>query len=115
MNVADPAGFMLFVIPSVLVSLAFTPILLSISPRAGVRDHQADELPPLLRGLAAGLRRHVPDGRGLSALFGMAAVWGTLAGLSVFEISLFVASIFTGGLLFQYPIGWISDRMDRRR
>jgi MFS family permease len=31
-NVADPAGFILFVIPSVLVSLAFTPILLSVSP-----------------------------------------------------------------------------------
>lgn len=31
-NFADPAGFLLFVIPSVLVSLAFAPILLSVSP-----------------------------------------------------------------------------------
>ncbi len=29
---ADPSGFVLFVIPSVLVSIAVTPILLSISP-----------------------------------------------------------------------------------
>src|SRR5690606_27840089 len=29
LNVSDPAGWMLFVIPSVLVSLAFTPILLA--------------------------------------------------------------------------------------
>ena len=35
-NFADPAGFLLFVIPSVLVSLAFAPILLSISPRAAL-------------------------------------------------------------------------------
>jgi len=32
----------------------------------------------------------------------------------VAEISIFVAAIYTGGMLFQYPIGWISDRMDRR-
>ncbi|MEJ2000657.1 MAG: MFS transporter, partial [Maritimibacter sp.] len=30
--VADPGGFILFILPSVLVSLAFAPILLSISP-----------------------------------------------------------------------------------
>src|SRR5690606_25712858 len=32
LNVGDPAGFLLFAIPSVLVSLAFTPILLSARP-----------------------------------------------------------------------------------
>src|SRR6056297_924841 len=30
--VADPGGFILFIVPSVLISLAFAPILLSISP-----------------------------------------------------------------------------------
>ena len=25
-----------------------------------------------------------------------------------------MAAIYVGGLVFQYPIGWISDRMDRR-
>src|SRR5690606_9462099 len=32
LNVADPAGYVLFVIPSVLVSLSFAPILLSVTP-----------------------------------------------------------------------------------
>jgi MFS family permease len=32
LNVGDPSGFVLFVIPSVLVSLAFTPILLAATP-----------------------------------------------------------------------------------
>ena len=31
-NVADPGGFILFVIPSVLVSISFAPILLSVTP-----------------------------------------------------------------------------------
>ena len=33
----------------------------------------------------------------------------------VAQISAFVAAIYPGGLVFQYPIGWISDRMDRRK
>jgi MFS family permease len=49
-----------------------------------------------------------------SAMFGMAAVWGSMTGLSVREITLFVAAIYLGGLRFQYPIGWASDLMDRR-
>ena len=31
------------------------------------------------------------------------------------EISIFVGSLYVGGLLLQYPIGWVSDRMDRRK
>ena len=36
-------------------------------------------------------------------------------GLSVAQISAFVAAIYAGGLIFQFPIGWLSDRMDRRK
>ena len=50
-----------------------------------------------------------------AGIFGMASVFGTEKGLSVAQISAFVAAIYLGGLVFQYPIGWISDRMDRRR
>jgi MFS family permease len=49
-----------------------------------------------------------------AALFGMASVYGTERGLTVKDISLFVAAIYFGGMILQYPIGWVSDRMDRR-
>jgi MFS family permease len=49
-----------------------------------------------------------------SAMFGMAAVWGAQEGLGVREISIFVGALYVGGLVLQYPIGWVSDRMDRR-
>ena len=47
-------------------------------------------------------------------MFGMTAVYGTEKGMSVQDISLFVASIYLGGMILQVPIGWFSDRMDRR-
>jgi MFS family permease len=49
-----------------------------------------------------------------SAQFGMSAVFGSQIGLSLSQISLFVAAFYIGAMIFQYPIGWISDRMDRR-
>jgi MFS family permease len=115
MNLADPAGFMLFVIPSVLVSLAFAPILLSVAPAPVFDTTKAMSLAQLFHSSPLGCVGMFLLGGVFSALFGMASVWGTLAGLSVLEISLFVSAIFAGGLVLQYPIGWISDRMDRRR
>ena len=49
-----------------------------------------------------------------AALFGMTAVYGTEKGMTVGEISVFVGMIYVGGMLMQFPIGWMSDRMDRR-
>jgi MFS family permease len=47
-------------------------------------------------------------------MFGMASVWGAMEDLSVRDISIFVGALYVGGLVLQYPIGWLSDRMDRR-
>ena len=49
-----------------------------------------------------------------AAMFGMSSVWGAMTGLTVREISIFVGTMYVGGLVLQYPIGWASDRMDRR-
>ena len=55
--------------------------------RAAVLDPETDELRQAVPRLAAGLRRHLPDGGIFSALFGMASVWGSTKGLTVTEIS----------------------------
>jgi MFS family permease len=49
-----------------------------------------------------------------SAQFGMSSVYGAIIGLSVGQISTFVAMFFVGAMVLQYPIGWLSDRFDRR-
>ncbi len=108
-------GFVLFVIPSVLVSLSFTPILLSIAPAPTFASTKALSLRRLFRVSPLGCVGMFLIGGVFSALFGMASVWGTLVGLGLGQISLFVAAIYLGGMLFQYPIGWLSDQVDRRR
>jgi MFS family permease len=114
LNTADPSGFMLFIIPSILVSVAFTPILLSVSPVPAFELTKPLSLKKLFATSPLGCVGIFLLGGVFSAQFGMVSVWGTEAGLSVKNLSIFVAAIYFGGLVFQYPIGWISDRIDRR-
>ncbi|WP_223424776.1 MFS transporter [Tateyamaria pelophila] len=111
---ADPSGFVLFVIPSVLVSIAITPILLSISPTPAFDTTKPMTLKQLIDISPLGCFGMFILGGVFSAQFGMASVYGAQAGLSIAQISTFVATFFVGSVLLQYPIGWISDRMDRR-
>ena len=111
---ADPAGWLLFVIPSVLVSVAFTPILLSISPTPAFETTKPMGFMDLFRTSPLTFVGMFLLGGICASQFGMSAVYGTEAGLSVSQISWFVAAFFIGAMALQYPIGRLSDRMDRR-
>ncbi|WP_051909646.1 MFS transporter [Paenirhodobacter enshiensis] len=115
MNVASPEGFMLFALSSILVSLSFTPILLSAQPAPAFSEVKRLNFINLYRLSPLSVISMLLLGGVFSALFGMAGVWGNQAGLSVREVSIFIGAMYVGGLIAQYPIGWISDRMDRRR
>ncbi len=112
--VADPSGYVLFVIPSVLVSISFAPILLSISPTPAFETTKPMSLKELFDNSPLGVVGMTILGGVFSAQFGMSAVFGAQAGLSLTEISIFVATFYVGATLCQYPLGWLSDRTDRR-
>ncbi len=115
LNFADPGGFLLFIFVSVLVSLSFAPILLSASPVPMFQATKRMKLRKVFEASPTGFVGILLIGSIFSALFGMAAIYGVAKGLSVAEISIFVAAIYVGGMLWQYPVGWLSDRMDRRK
>ena len=114
LNVPDATGFALFIIPSVLVSLAFMPILLAPTPAPAFDSTKRLPFAELFRISPLGCAGMLLTGGVFSAMFGMAAVWGAQEGLSLRDISIFVGALYVGGLVLQYPIGWLSDRMDRR-
>ncbi|WP_339950925.1 MFS transporter [uncultured Albimonas sp.] len=115
LNLADPGGYDLFVLISVAVSLSFAPILLSVSPAPVHQTTKPMSLRALFVASPLGVVGTVFLGAVFSAIFGMSSVYGTAKGLSVAQISIFVALIYVGGLISQFPVGWLSDRMDRRR
>jgi len=112
----DIGGYILFIVPSVLVSMSFAPILLS---KTTASPAFAEIKPlPIKRLIAASplaCMGMLLLGSVFAAQFGMSAVYGTRAGLSIAEISVMVSATYLAALVLQYPIGWLSDRMDRRK
>ncbi|MGV6810651.1 MAG: MFS transporter [Brevirhabdus sp.] len=113
-SMGDPAGYVMFIIPSILVSISFAPILLSISPAPPFEAADRMSFRDLFKVSPLGCVSIFFLGSIFSALFGMAAVFGTQINLTLGQISLFISAIYLGGLVLQMPIGWLSDRMDRR-
>ena len=114
MNVGEAAGYLLFVIPSILVSLSFAPILLSITPTPAFETNKPMSIRQLYHSSPLASVGILLMGGVFAAQFGMASVYGAAAGLNAAQISGFVAAIFVGAMTLQLPIGWLSDRMDRR-
>ncbi|MBV1902720.1 MAG: MFS transporter [Marinosulfonomonas sp.] len=110
----DPSGFVLFVIPSVLVSISFAPILLSVNPTPAFETTKPMRLRDIYAVSPLGCVGLFLLGGVFGAQFGMSAVYAAQLGLPVGQISVFIATIYVGALVAQFPIGWLSDRMDRR-
>jgi MFS family permease len=110
----DISGYTLFIVPSILVSLAFAPVLLSARPMPAFETTKPMKIKELIAASPLACFGMFMLGGVFAAQFGMSAVYGSRVGLTVAEVSLFVSAIYISALVLQYPIGWLSDRMDRR-
>lgn len=111
----SPAGFEIFGLTTVLISLCLVP--LALSPVTGVP--QIRKSPPRL---IATFKRSPLGGSGVAVsglLFG--ASWSLLprygqqVGVGEAQIGFLMLLLSLGTLTFQWPLGWVSDRVDRRR
>lgn len=115
LNIADPSGYQLFITVSVLISIAVVPLLLTASPAPAIAPARHFGLLQLYKGSPLGFVGMFVTGMSQGAFFGLGAVFAGASGLAVAEISYFMALAIVGGVLLQWPIGWLSDRLDRRR
>lgn len=112
--IPDSEGNLLFVIVSILISLSLVPMLLS------ARQSQDFEAPARLS--VAALFRISPLGLSVSFLSGLSqgafyvglGLFGVAIGLAGDQVGLLVAAGTLGGMLAQFPLGALSDRIDRR-
>jgi MFS family permease len=115
MNLADPTGYTLFLLNAIILSLALVPILLSQNREPDTSAPEPLGLRQLYRISPLGTLGTFAVGMSHGAVFGMAAVFARGFDLSVAEVSVFMAVLIAGGALLQWPIGRLSDGMDRRR
>ena len=114
LNLGDPAKVDLFILVSILLSFALLPILLSSTEQPNTESPKFFSLREFYTVSPLGFVGALATGLSHSAVFGYGAIYASSINLSLFEISLYMMIITSAGALSQWPIGYLSDRIDRR-
>ena len=114
LNISDPSKVDLFILVSVLLSFALLPILLTKTEQPNTTDTKKFSLSQFYAISPLGFMGALFTGLAHSAIFGYGTVYATSKGLSIVEVSIFMIIITSFGALSQWPIGYLSDKIDRR-
>ena len=114
-TLANPKTFTLFAMAAVLLSLGTVPVAvtraiappppLAILPRLGL----------LFANSPVGFVGCFIVGLSNGAFWALSPMFAHGSGMGVRGIALFMSAVVIGGAAGQWPLGWLSDRMDRRR
>jgi MFS family permease len=104
----------LFLLASVMVSIAVVPILITASAAPSFEAPERISFRRLVQVSPLAVVGMVFVGIVISMVFGMGAVYGRNIGLDNTQVGYFMTSITLGTLALQYPVGRLSDKFDRR-
>ena len=114
LNFSSPEKYEPFILISLLLSIALVPILLTKRKPPKFKKSSFIKIKDLYKISPFGTVGIFCTGFIHSSLFTLAAVYAATINFTVFEISLLLFSITVSGGIFQWPIGYYSDRYDRR-
>ena len=115
LNLADPLEFQLFILVSILISIAVVPLLLSAGSPPTFHDSVRISLPELFRLTPLGMVSMFAVGLVTATFFALGPVFAQRIGLSIRDTSYFMTAAVLGTVVLQGPIGVLSDRFDRRK
>lgn len=114
LNVADPVSFELFSLISILMSAAAIPILVTATPTPVVTPAPSINPLKLFQWAPFGLSGIFLIQMCSAMIFGMAPVYANMVGFSTQQVAWLMAAIVAGALLFQWPLGLLADKFNRR-
>ena len=114
LNISSPEGILLFIVVSILISFSLVPMLVSDSATPPYELPERISLPELFRLSPMGLTGSFLNGISQTALYVAFALYGKAIGLSTGSIGVMLGFMTVGGMLFQFPLGKLSDMVDRR-
>ncbi|MBL8477520.1 MAG: MFS transporter [Methyloversatilis sp.] len=115
LHLGPASGHVLFGLAALLVSAAVMPVA-ATRLHQPVLDHSASvDLKSLYAKAPIALAAAFASGLAMGAFWGLGAVWADGHGIGHQGIAAFMTATILGGALFQWPIGLLSDRIDRGR
>lgn len=113
-GLGDPATTALFMAGAILFCLAVLPTTLSTSAAPRPLTHTSLDLKRLFTNSPVAFVSVLMIGAVNGAFGTLAAVWGLRIGLGTATIGLMMALTVVSGALMQIPVGYLSDKIDRR-
>ena len=110
----EPQSFELFSIGAMLYCLCLVPIGLTRLPPPPLHPAVQVDLVRIFNVAPVGAAGCVTAGLANGAFWTLAPLYGQSLGFSTPEIALFMSVFIAGGALVQWPLGRLSDGMDRR-
>lgn len=98
-----------------LVSLSLVPVAATPGPSPTLPDPQPMGLRELFNLAPAAVTGAFAAGLANSSVISLIPAWGSGLGMGAAVAAGLVATVQFGSLLGQWPLGWVSDRFDRRR
>lgn len=113
-SVGDPASYEPFSLTAILVGLALVPLALTRYTAPVVGDAERLKFSDLYGISPVALVSALVSGAVLGAFNMMGPAFGSLVGLSVNQVSAFMALSVLAAMVVAWPAGHFSDRFDRR-
>lgn len=115
LTAVDADGFTAFCLIAAVIALALVPVSLSqaTAPRNAVGEARID-IRHLYRGSPFGVVAAVLCGFTTASFFALSPVLLQSQGIGNASIAIFMASVTLGGFIMSWPLGRISDSVDRR-
>lgn len=114
-NIGPLESMGLFVLVSILISLSLLPVTLANKPSPGFQEQESLPIKKLFKTSPLSVASVVATGLVSASMFTIAPVYGQLAGFSLPKISLLMGLYVAGCAIIPLIMGWLSDRMDRRK
>ncbi|NVJ97532.1 MAG: MFS transporter [Alphaproteobacteria bacterium] len=111
---APPSGYNLFVFVSVIISMALVPIALTSTPSPALSPPSRMGIKQLYGTSPVGVVGCLFAGIISGGYWSLGAVFAQAKGLPADQIAVFMTLLVTGGVITQWPLGRLSDLMDRR-
>ncbi|MEN3974245.1 MFS transporter [Emcibacter sp. SYSU 3D8] len=104
-----------FLVAGILLSLAVLPIALTRRNAPVLDEAPAMSIRKLYESSPLGIIGAAATGMMLGAFYALGAVHVRRLGMDLSGAALFMSVVILGGVVLQWPIGWLSDVFDRRR
>src|SRR5690606_38944152 len=114
LGIADPTGVTAFAIAALLINFALIPVLIRVTVEPTTHQPRKVPIKLLLSTVPLGVVNAFIMQACYAMFYGVGPVYASSIGLSVTQVTYFMAAFIFGGMLAQAPIGLLSDRVDRR-